>query len=402
MPLTQKSPAWQSRSRRHALPPPQGRHVPPPQSMSVSSPFLMPSVQVGAADWQIPALHVDPLGQTLPHAPQFDASVASVTHAPLQAVCPAGQGEQTEFTQLPLVQSPPVAQVLPSSHVGQVPPQSMSDSLPFLTPSWQVGWHCPPVHGWSATQVVAQSPQCCVSVLVSTHTPLQLVYPFWQVNPHWPLAQVAVACAGGVQTWLHPPQFTTSSARCRQTPLQLVYPVLQEIPQTPLVHVAVPFAGAGQLWPHDPQFDVLVAVLTHAPLQSVCPLGQEQTPFWQTEPAGQAAPQAPQFPGSDRISVQVRPHSFGALAGQQSGGTGFGGFGGFPASASPAPAAIAAPLSAPPTNARMVSRRVRRDDIHFVTRSNWLSSILVPPSAVHRKTQRRLTADLPARQVHST
>jgi hypothetical protein len=36
---------------------------------------------------------------------------------------------------------------LPSSHVGQDEPQSMSVSVPFLTPSSHCGaWHSPPVH----------------------------------------------------------------------------------------------------------------------------------------------------------------------------------------------------------------------------------------------------------------
>src|SRR5439155_7797199 len=41
--------------------------------------------------------------------------------------------------QLPLWQSTARAQLLPSTHLGQLPPQSTSLSLPFFTPSLQVG-----------------------------------------------------------------------------------------------------------------------------------------------------------------------------------------------------------------------------------------------------------------------
>ena len=46
----------------------------------------------------------------------------------------------------PLTQSPAAAQVLPAVHLLHVaPPQSMSVSLPFFTPSLQVGaWQVPP------------------------------------------------------------------------------------------------------------------------------------------------------------------------------------------------------------------------------------------------------------------
>jgi hypothetical protein len=45
----------------------------------------------------------------------------------------------TLAAQLPLAQSPFTPHGAPSGHAGQVPPQSVAVSLPFLTPSWQVG-----------------------------------------------------------------------------------------------------------------------------------------------------------------------------------------------------------------------------------------------------------------------
>jgi hypothetical protein len=72
----------------------------PPQSMSPSSPFLVVSAQVGAA--QVPPVH------TL------------------------------------LAQSLPVEQARPSAQPAQGPPQSVSLSPPFFTPSVQMGSPWPP------------------------------------------------------------------------------------------------------------------------------------------------------------------------------------------------------------------------------------------------------------------
>src|SRR5260221_533662 len=95
---------WQSRPAEHDLPAGHAGHVPPPQSTSVSLPFFMPSVQLGAGmGWQTPPLQKfepqSPLPVHLPPLPHF-----------------------------------------PHAH----PPQSTSVSMPFFTPSEQVGaWHTP-------------------------------------------------------------------------------------------------------------------------------------------------------------------------------------------------------------------------------------------------------------------
>src|SRR4051812_5811353 len=50
-------------------------------------------------------------------------------------------------TQLLVAQSPGPSHSCPVVHFLQVPPQSMSVSAPFLTPSVQLGtWHTPPPH----------------------------------------------------------------------------------------------------------------------------------------------------------------------------------------------------------------------------------------------------------------
>lgn len=66
---------------------------------------------------QLPATHVSPLGQTLPHSPQLFGSVCVSTQAPLHSVCPDGHWQVVPE------QTPPVGQVT------QVPPQHVSSLL---------------------------------------------------------------------------------------------------------------------------------------------------------------------------------------------------------------------------------------------------------------------------------
>lgn len=78
---------------------------------------------------------------TTPAPPVRSAAVS--TEQPLSIAV-----AHTLFAQLPLVQSLAARQASPFAHGVQVPPpQSMSDSAPFFTPSVQVGArHRPPVH----------------------------------------------------------------------------------------------------------------------------------------------------------------------------------------------------------------------------------------------------------------
>jgi hypothetical protein len=101
-------PASQSLAAAHILRGPHFGHplaAPPPQSTSVSLPFLRRSAQSAAA--QTPAL------------------------------------------QTKLAQSPPLPHFLPGAQPAQEPPQFRSDSVPFLTASVQDGaTHMPPVQTW--------------------------------------------------------------------------------------------------------------------------------------------------------------------------------------------------------------------------------------------------------------
>src|SRR5205814_8859664 len=85
------TPRAQSESAAQPLPRGHFAHVGPPQSTSVSMPSLRPFAQGDAA------------------------------HLPL--------------VQVALAQSAPATQLRPSGQPGQLPPQSRSDSVPFLTPS---------------------------------------------------------------------------------------------------------------------------------------------------------------------------------------------------------------------------------------------------------------------------
>jgi hypothetical protein len=149
------TPLWQSPATAHVLPVVHFEHVPPPQSTSVSAPFLTTSVQVGA--WhtlltQTPLWQSVPAEQILPvahvgHPPPPQSTSVSVpfltTSAHVGAWHLSGEPVHT-----PLAQSEAPVHVLPVPHFGQdAPPQSTSVSVPFLTTSAHVGaWHTRPVH----------------------------------------------------------------------------------------------------------------------------------------------------------------------------------------------------------------------------------------------------------------
>src|SRR5436190_6931258 len=88
-----------------------------------------------------------------PHAPQLAMSEERSTQTLPQQLRPGGHipqplGAHTPAWHDPLWQSPPKRHTFPSAHRGQImPPQSMSLSSPFLSPSLHNGG------GGGATQV---------------------------------------------------------------------------------------------------------------------------------------------------------------------------------------------------------------------------------------------------------
>jgi hypothetical protein len=127
-----------------------GSHLPhaePPQSMSLSSPFLTESLQVAATHTEptqdrvtqsAPVLHplVSPQAA---HAPPQSTSVSPPFFRP----SPQSAGKQRPAAHRPEAQSVGPLHPLSSPQPGQPsPPQSTSLSSPFLTESLQEGgWH---------------------------------------------------------------------------------------------------------------------------------------------------------------------------------------------------------------------------------------------------------------------
>jgi hypothetical protein len=143
---------WQSLAIRHGLPGPQATQVPPPQSIVVSFPFHTPSVHVGATHLPLAHLllrqsqsdatpHVRPTGQRaqLPPPQSTSDSVPFLTPS-LHVAALQNPAVHTLFEQ-----SLAVVHALPAPHAAQpAPPQSTSDSVPFLRPSVQpFGWQVP-------------------------------------------------------------------------------------------------------------------------------------------------------------------------------------------------------------------------------------------------------------------
>src|SRR6476659_8544236 len=96
LPLTQSVPAMQVLPLTHL------GQVGPPQSMSVSLPFLTVSVQVGG--WHTPPAHT-PLGQATLHPPQLAGLVTVEVSHPLVSLLPSQSAK-------PASQVPP--QVVPT------------------------------------------------------------------------------------------------------------------------------------------------------------------------------------------------------------------------------------------------------------------------------------------------
>jgi hypothetical protein len=136
----------------------------PPQSTSVSVPFLKPSPQVGAAQSRVEGLQ-NPEVQSvdaaqpppIPHvfpwatqvAPPQSVPVSEPFFTPSEQVGAGGVAHSFEALQKPEVQSELAAHPTPSAQVRPSvrqsgPPQSTPVSLPFFTPSVHVGG----VAGW--------------------------------------------------------------------------------------------------------------------------------------------------------------------------------------------------------------------------------------------------------------
>ncbi len=165
-----------------ALPPPPG---PPPP---VAGQRLVPLAQTHA-----PPVHVAPVGQAVPQAPQFCAFVLVST----QTVTVFPPGPVSEHAVSPVSQ--PVVQA-PETHVSS-PVQRLPQAPQFallldVSTHWLLHVARPPPHAHAPDaqlapepQTLLQAPQLFGSVCVSTHAPPQVVWPASasQEVVHWPL-----------------------------------------------------------------------------------------------------------------------------------------------------------------------------------------------------------------------
>ena len=193
----------------------------------------------------------------------------------------------------------------------------------------------------TTSQRSPQPPQCCGSLLVSTHEPPQRSSPPPQSATQLPPLHTGVP---PLQTRPSIPQFIGSVAKSRQVPPTSVRPGRQTQPpatqysrspqalpappqfsgsrvmstqrppldtsggaqvQTPEVHVPPP-----QPRPHSPQLASSLERSAQVSPQATSPAPQTHAPAAQSEPLGQLLPQAPQLSGSlRRPVVQPLPQS---------------------------------------------------------------------------------------------
>jgi hypothetical protein len=116
--------------------------------------------------WHLPALHTEPVGQTVPQAPQFWPSCVGSTHVPEHEMSGATQPH------LPATHEPPAPQ--PTPHMPQLPGSAVRSThwpLQSVKPAGQA--HFPPLQAWPPEQTLPQPPQFCESV-----------FSFTQLRPH--------------------------------------------------------------------------------------------------------------------------------------------------------------------------------------------------------------------------
>ena len=252
-----------------------------------------------------PLAHVAPPLHTLPHAPQLALSLVVFTHAP-PGHCVGVAGPHV-VEQTPPEQTHCVAPggsgcaVQLCAHVPQLFTSDARLTQRPLQSAWPAGHaHMPFEHCWPCAHVVAHAPQWSVSLVKSTHAPLQFVSvappSVAQVSAHAPLEQTGAVTG---QTLPQPPQLVGELCVDVQTPLQSVPPFGHR--HAPPRHVVPPVHATLQA----PQFALSEATFTQRLPHAVVPCGHAQTPPAQTSPGAQACPHAPQLFGSAWSGMQL-------------------------------------------------------------------------------------------------
>lgn len=263
---------------------------------------------VPAGHTQAEFVHTKLLAHACPQKPQLPLSFVRSTHDVPHLAMPAPQ-----FTaHAPLLQTcPPVhrlphmPQLLPSeltsAHVPAPPPPIPKPPMHAVSPVGQL--QLPPLHVAPFGHTLPQPPQSRVFVCVSTHAPFMPhdVSPVGQPAVHVPLTH----WLPGPQRFPHVPQLRGSLVVSVHTPLQLVVPA-------PHVHVPLEqLAPVEQMLPQVPQLLGSVDVSVHALLQSVCPVAHDPAhmPLEHTGVAPvHAVAHVPQLFGSLSVSVHTPLH----------------------------------------------------------------------------------------------
>jgi hypothetical protein len=134
-----QTPETQSAATAQAPPRPHGSHG-PPQSTSVSVPFLLESEQVGTTHLSlVHTFEMQSVSSLQPfvssHGPQRNPQSTSVSR-PFWMLSPQFLSRQISSLQMPEVQSRSSPQLLPTTQRAHPSaPQSTSDSSPFWDPS---------------------------------------------------------------------------------------------------------------------------------------------------------------------------------------------------------------------------------------------------------------------------
>lgn len=113
--------------------------------------------------------------------------------------------------------------------------------------------HFPAAHTWSPAHALPQAPQWLGLALTSTHCCPHSTKPGSHEKPHAPPEQVAEPRAGTLHVVPHSPQLLGSPLVSVQTPEQLSNPVLHSNPQVPPLQVARAFSGCGHASSQPPQ-----------------------------------------------------------------------------------------------------------------------------------------------------
>lgn len=178
-------------------------HGPPAPQRQAPLTQLSPAAHGGShgtSAVQLPPMQTFPLGQALPHVPQFIGSVASVRHAPSQQLCPAPQAAP-----VPHMQAPAAPHVSPAAQGGE-------HGGSWQTRSTQI---CP------LAQRVPHAPHAIGSLTMSAQRPSQQTWVPVQAGPapqrHSPPAQTFVWTT---QAFPHEPQSVSALVVLTHAPSQ--------------------------------------------------------------------------------------------------------------------------------------------------------------------------------------